>query len=88
MAVDPDPSKVIGLDARGHDHPRRAMQIRVLGPLEASIDDHPVAIGGAKQRAVLAMLGLEANRAVTAERLIEGLWGDEPPASALRSRQT
>ena len=63
------------------------MQIRVLGPLEASIDDQPVAIGGAKQRAVLAMLGLEANRAVTADRLIEGLWGDEPPASAAKMVQ-
>ena len=51
------------------------MQIRVLGPLEASVDDRPLALGGAKQRAVLAMLGLEANRAVTADRLIEGLWG-------------
>ena len=75
MAIDPDPEKVIGLVTREHDHTRRPMQIRVLGPLEASIDDHPVAIGGAKQRAVLAMLGLEANRAVTADRLIEGLWG-------------
>ncbi len=41
------------------------VQIRVLGHLEASVDDHPVALGGAKQRAVLAMLGLEANRTVT-----------------------
>ena len=40
------------------------MQIRVLGHFEASVDDHPVALGGAKQRAVLAMLGLEANRTV------------------------
>jgi DNA-binding SARP family transcriptional activator len=44
------------------------MQIRVLGPLEASVDDRPVALGGPKQRAVLAMLGLEANRAVAADR--------------------
>ena len=87
MAVDPDPAKVIGLDSREHDDPRRSMQIRVLGPLEASIDDQPVAIGGAKQRAVLAMLGLEANRAVTADRLIEGLWGDDPPASAAKMVQ-
>src|SRR5687768_5041313 len=86
MAIDPDPAKVIGLVAREHDT-RRSMQIRVLGPLEASVDDQPVAIGGAKQRAVLAMLGLEANRAVTAERLIEGLWGDEPPASAAKMVQ-
>jgi len=38
------------------------MQIRLLGHLEASVDDRPVALGGAKQRAVLAMLGLEASR--------------------------
>jgi WD40 repeat protein/DNA-binding SARP family transcriptional activator len=58
------------------------MQIRVLGHLEASIDDRPIPLGGAKQRAVLAMLGLEANRTVAADRLIEGLWGEEPPRSA------
>src|ERR1700755_2813371 len=58
------------------------MQIRVLGHLEATVDDRPVALGGIKQRAVLAMLGLEANRPVTADRLIEGMWGEQPPASA------
>ena len=63
------------------------MQIRVLGHLEASVDDHPIGLGGAKQRAVLAMLGLEANRTVTADRLIEGLWGEEPPASATKMVQ-
>ena len=68
------------MDSREHDDTRRFMQIRVLGPLEASIDDRPVALGGAKQRAVLAMLGLEANRAVTADRLIEGLWGERAAA--------
>src|SRR3954452_19793229 len=63
------------------------MQIRVLGHLEASVDDHPVPLGGAKQRAVLAMLGLEPNRTITADRLIEGLWGDEPPRSASKMVQ-
>ena len=63
------------------------MQIRLLGPLEASVDDRRVAVGGAKQRAVLAMLGLEANRAVTAERLIEGLWGEHAPPSAAKMVQ-
>src|SRR4051812_31242744 len=63
------------------------MQLRLLGHLEASLDDRPVALGGAKQRAVLAMLGLEANRTVTADRLIEGLWGDEPPPSAAKMVQ-
>jgi WD40 repeat protein/DNA-binding SARP family transcriptional activator len=63
------------------------VQILVLGHLEASVDDQPVALGGAKQRAVLAMLGLEANRTVSADRLIEGLWGEEPPASAAKMVQ-
>src|SRR5262245_1266786 len=63
------------------------MQIRVLGHVEVSVGDAPVALGGAKQRAVLAMLGLEANRPVPADRLIEGLWGEEPPASAAKMVQ-
>src|SRR4051794_25839237 len=58
------------------------MQIRLLGSVEASADERPVALGGSKQRAVLAMLGLEANRLVSADRLIEGLWAEAPPASA------
>src|SRR4051794_35831814 len=63
------------------------MQIPVLGHLEASADDRPLALGGAKQRAVLAMLGLEANRPVSADRLIEGLWGETPPPSAAKMVQ-
>src|SRR3954469_6722515 len=63
------------------------MQIRVLGHLEATVDDRPVALGGAKQRAVLAMLGLEANPPVTADRVIEGLWAEAPPPSAAKRVQ-
>src|SRR3954468_3598442 len=63
------------------------MQLHVLGHVEATVDDRPVAVGGAKQRAVLAMLGLEAGRPVSADRLIEGLWGEEPPASAAKMLQ-
>ena len=63
------------------------MRLSVLGHLEASVDDRPVALGGVKQRAVLAMLGLEANRAVTADRLIAGLWGEQPPPSAAKMVQ-
>jgi WD40 repeat protein/DNA-binding SARP family transcriptional activator len=73
--------------SREHYDERRFMQIRFLGHLEASVDDRPVTLGGAKQRAVLAMLGLEANRMVTADHLIEGLWGEHPPASAAKMVQ-
>jgi len=53
------------------------MQVRLLGHLEASVEDRSLPLGGAKQRAVLARLSRDANRTVTADRLIEGLWGDE-----------
>jgi DNA-binding SARP family transcriptional activator len=64
------------------------MQIRVLGHLEASVGDRALPLGGAKQRAVLAMLVLEANRTVSTARLIEGLWGEDVPASAPKMLQT
>src|SRR4051812_1513452 len=58
------------------------MDLRVLGPVEASVDDRPVAIGAGKPRALLAMLALREGTAVSAEQLIDGLWGDAPPATA------
>ena len=63
------------------------MELRVLGPVEASADSESLALGGTKQRAVLAMLALDANRTVTADHLIEGLWGEDPPASAAKMVQ-
>src|SRR3954454_5857872 len=58
------------------------MDLRVLGPVEASVDGRPVAIGPGKPRALFAMLALRAGSPVTAERLVDGLWGEEPPATA------
>ena len=58
------------------------MDVRLLGPLEVRLGDGPVELGPRKQRAVLAMLALEVGRTVSADRLAEGLWGEEPPASA------
>jgi DNA-binding SARP family transcriptional activator len=64
------------------------MRFGILGPLEAT-DDHgrQLALGGRKQRAVLAILLLRANEVVSSERLIEELWSGEPPASAAKSLQ-
>ncbi len=61
-----------------------SIQIGVLGPIEAFVDSTAVAPGATKQRAVLAMLALNANRAVSVDRLIEGLWGKHLPASAAK----
>src|SRR5262249_53652174 len=63
------------------------MQYRVLGPLEVVGDDGPLPLGGAKQRALLALLLLNPNRVVSRERLIDELWGENPPESAVASGQ-
>lgn len=63
------------------------VEFRLLGPLELVRDGRAVAIGGARQRGLLALLLLRANELVTRERLIDGLWGDEPPETAPNSLQ-
>jgi peptide/nickel transport system substrate-binding protein len=61
------------------------VEFSVLGPLSVRIDGTPVALGGAKQRALLAMLLLRANAVVSRDSLIDGLWGEHAPATADRS---
>ena len=58
------------------------MQVHLLGPIEVTFGNGAAALGGPKPRAVLAMLALEAGSTVAAERLIDGLWGEDPPATA------
>lgn len=55
------------------------MEFRILGRLEALEDGLAVSLGGPKQRSVLAMLLLDPNRSVSTDRLVDGLWGDDPP---------
>ena len=59
------------------------LDFRVLGPLEVVDDQAAVQLGGPRQRAVLAMLLLGANRVVPIERLVDDLYGDALPATAL-----
>jgi DNA-binding SARP family transcriptional activator len=63
------------------------MEFGVLGPLEVRVEGNTVALGGAKQRALLAVLLLHAGEVVSAERLVDELWGEEPPASAAHTVQ-
>jgi DNA-binding winged helix-turn-helix (wHTH) protein len=60
------------------------MEIRLLGLVEASHDGYALPLGGAKPRGLLAMLAFRANTPVSADRLIEGLWGERPPAAATK----
>ena len=55
---------------------------RILGPLEARLQDRPVALGPRRHRALLVLLLIRANRFVAAERLIDELWGEDAPATA------
>ena len=69
----------------GSDPPPGAaadMQINLLGSVEAMTDHGPVSLGGPKPRALLAMLALGAGSTVSVDHLIDGLWGDDPPATA------
>src|SRR4051812_23353173 len=58
------------------------MDISVLGPMEAAAGGRPLSLGGGKPRALLAMLALQAGSPVSTDHLIEGLWGESPPATA------
>ncbi len=75
MAID----TFAGLRANG-----RLVQMRVslLGPVLARTNDGDVDLGGTKQRAVFALLALQAGRVVPMDRLIDDLWHEDPPAQA------
>jgi WD40 repeat protein/DNA-binding SARP family transcriptional activator len=64
------------------------MQFGILGPLEVTaVSGGPVALGGARARALLAVLLLHANEPVSAERLAVALWGDDAPPGAIKTVQ-
>jgi DNA-binding SARP family transcriptional activator len=65
------------------------VEFRILGPLEVSHEGRPVAIPGARQRELLAILLLHAGEVVSTDRLMDALWGEGRPAAgttALRVR--
>jgi WD40 repeat protein/DNA-binding SARP family transcriptional activator len=63
------------------------MNFRILGPLEVGDGGRTVALGGDKQRALLAILLLHPNEVVSADQLIDDLWGERPPATAVKTLQ-
>ena len=58
------------------------LEYRLLGPLEALAEGRPLRIGGSRPRAVLAVLLLHAGHVVPSTRLIDEVWGDNPPDTA------
>ncbi|KPI22109.1 transcriptional regulator, SARP family [Actinobacteria bacterium OK074] len=68
--------------------PGATIRFGVLGPVRAWQGDTPLPTGSPQQRALLAMLLLREGRTVTADELIDALWGDEPPQQALATVRT
>lgn len=64
------------------------VEFRVLGPVEALVDERPIQLGGPKQRHVLALLLAETGRPIEVDRLIDGVWGDQASPGARATLQT
>jgi len=63
------------------------VEVRLLGPLELADGGRLIAYGGARQRAVLALLVLHANQVVPSERVLLELWGEDAPPGAANALQ-
>jgi DNA-binding SARP family transcriptional activator len=63
------------------------LDFRILGPLDVAEHERPIALGGPRQRALLAILVLHRGEVVTSDRLIDDLWGELPPATAAKTLQ-
>jgi DNA-binding SARP family transcriptional activator len=63
------------------------MEFRILGPLEVVDDGRPLALAGGRQRALLVLLLTRANEVVSSGRLVDELWGANPPKGAANALQ-
>ncbi len=63
------------------------MDFRILGPLEVTDGERRLALGGAKQRALLGLLLLHANEVVASDHLVEELWGEAALGEGSRALQ-
>src|SRR5437899_2269392 len=64
------------------------LRFALLGPVRAWNGEDPLSAGSPQQRALLAALLLRGGRTATADELIDALWGEKPPDSALAALRT
>jgi DNA-binding SARP family transcriptional activator/tetratricopeptide (TPR) repeat protein len=64
-----------------------AVEFRILGSLEARDGGDALPLGGVRERSLLALLLLNANELVPTDRLVDELWGDPPPKTAVKTVQ-
>lgn len=65
----------------------RGVDIRILGPIEAYDDETALALGGMRERALLGLFALSPGETVSADRLIDDLWGEDLPANPANALQ-
>ena len=61
------------------------MDLRMLGPFEVWDGSHQLRLDSGTQRTLLAVLAIQRNVVVSTDRIIDALWGDDPPSSPLRT---
>ncbi len=76
-----------GMAGKSEPTPQRegvitGLRVRLLGPVEVTRDGHRVRLPGAKPTTLLALLAIHVGEVVGTDRLVEGLWGNQPPRSA------
>ena len=62
-----------------------AIRVQLLGPVRAWRGEQELELGGPRRRAVFSMLAMRAGQPVSRSQLIDGLWGEDPPVSAVNS---
>ncbi|MEU6370185.1 BTAD domain-containing putative transcriptional regulator [Streptomyces sp. NPDC046931] len=70
------------VDDHAEEADRHDIAIKALGTLLATVDGHPVAISGPRQRTIFAMLVLARGRVVSVDSLVDAVWGVRPPTTA------
>ncbi len=74
-----------GLAPAGGRSPIQRADIRLLGPVEVIGPRGPAELVGVRQRALISLLALDAGRVVTQNRLVDALWGEAPPRTAVKT---
>ncbi|MDX6354095.1 MAG: hypothetical protein QOF98_998, partial [Streptomyces sp.] len=73
----------LGAEMDTRTEPGGGLRFAVLGPVRAWRGDEPIVTGAPQQRALLAALLLRGGRTATASELLDAVWGESPPTTAL-----
>src|SRR4051812_1738114 len=74
---------VQGAEMETRTEPGDSLRFAVLGPVRAWRGDEPIGTGAPQQRALLAALLLRGGRTASASELLDAVWGEKPPNTAL-----